>query len=551
MSFRSSVTSLSVWYTVLGYGTLAEEATWRKSQMSQAGEYLAAHNVEGAISAAVARVVKERPADPVAAIGKLLCEATDTAYAEAVRYIFSNADFSGSAKRYQNPQENWERFERLLELLGQPYKKLKVAHVAGTNGKGTTSALCDAMLRASDSGSVGLFTSPHLHSFRERIRVNGALVSKAAIVSALAIVKPAVETLGYASPFEKLTALALVCFTSAGCTWAVMETGLGGRWDCTNHCTPLVCGVTRIGLDHMNVLGSTIAAIAGEKAGILKAAVPAFCVPQHPEAMPVLEAAAAKCGAPLQLAERPDPAEGGAVGDGDDALPFWLTPRHQQHNAAMAEAMLSSLLAEGHLEGFAGEGGGRAKAEASWRTARDHLSWPCRFELLEPSALRDSALPRLILDVAHNEPAMEALLASVGAAWPSAACAVIFGANFDKDVSKIVSLIAAMPQLALSIAVQSSHPKAVPTSQIIDECAKAAPESVGRWRAAKSMVDALHLAAGTLPAPSQGSPSGLVVCCGSVFVAADMRAALAELEPSLFAAGDWVFEQRNEPHLLM
>ena len=485
---------------------------------------------------------------------------SDAAYAEAVRYIFANADFSGSAKRYQDPQENWNRFERLLELLGQPYKKLRVVHIAGTNGKGTTSALCDAMLRASNSGSVGLFTSPHLHSFRERIRINGALTSKAQIVAAIDVVRPAVEELGYASPFEKLTALALISFTQAQCTWAVMETGLGGRWDCTNHCAPLVCGITRIGFDHMNVLGNTIGAIAKEKAGILKPGVPAFTVPQHEDAHAVLKGTAAECPAPLELVVA-DPAAA-------STLPFWLTPAHQQHNAAMAASMLAALFAKGHLSGFPLAGGEDAKAAATamWKKAQDSLAWPCRFETFRPQVL-ESVPATLLLDVAHNEPAVEALLSSVTAQWPNSHVAVIFGANFDKDVAKIARLISSHPNLAVAIAVQSSHPKAVPTGQILDAVAKGATDSTAqlgnstaaatdgreggdKCRAADTMTDALHVAADALPAASTSSPA-LVVCCGSVFVAADMRLALADLQPSLFTADDWVHEQRGEPALLM
>ena len=213
--------------------------------MSACKDYVAHHGVHRAIEAAVLEVLRTRPGNPILAISKLLI--TDAEYAEAVRYTFANADYNGLAKRYQNPQENWDRFQRLLVSIDQPFRALKCVHIAGTNGKGTTSALCEQMLRSSGV-SVGLYTSPHLHSFRERIRINGALVSKQAIVDAMRIVRPAVEALGYASPFEKLTALALVCFRNAGVEWAVLETGLGGRWDCTNHCSPLVCGVTRIGV---------------------------------------------------------------------------------------------------------------------------------------------------------------------------------------------------------------------------------------------------------------------------------------------------------------
>ena len=439
----------------------------------------------------------------------------------------------------------------MLELLGQPYAELKVIHIAGTNGKGTTSALCDAMLRASvANASVGLFTSPHLHSFRERIRVDGRLVSKAAIVDALAVVRPAVEKLGYASPFEKLTALALVCFRDAGCTWAVMETGLGGRWDCTNHCTPRVCGITRIGFDHMNVLGNTLSAIANEKAGIIKPGVPAFSVPQADEAWPVFEAAAAQQGAPLQLVE--SPAADAA------SMPAWLQPRHQQHNAAMATAMLASLRDSGHLTRDDGFVATRAEAEATWQRARAALLWPCRFERFAHPDPAHAARTTLLLDVAHNEPAIQALLTSVSAEYPSTPVALIFGANFDKDVATIVALLRTLPTLAAGVAVQSSHPKAVPTQQILDAVAAAAandtsaaaPPTSAPWSAADSMKGALEVATAALS--DRGSPQGgLVLCCGSVFVAAEMREALAALKPALFSPEDWVFEQAAEPALLM
>ena len=152
----------------------------------------------------------------------------EEAYAAAVRSIFSNADYSGAATRYKNPQECWTRFEALLDRLGRPGAALHVVHIAGTNGKGTTSALCEAMLRESGV-RVGLFTSPHLHCFRERIRIDGALVSREAVVAGMARVSAAAEAVGGASPFEKLTALALLCFDAAGVSWAVLETGLGGR----------------------------------------------------------------------------------------------------------------------------------------------------------------------------------------------------------------------------------------------------------------------------------------------------------------------------------
>ena len=256
-------------------------------------------------------------------------------YAQSVRYLFDNADYSSGGRRYQNPHENWQRFSKLLEKLGQPAASLKVVHVAGTNGKGTATALCSSMLRARGL-RVGLFSSPHLHSFRERIRIDDRLVSREAVVSAMEQVAPAVEAVGYASPFEKLTALALVVFRDAAVDWAVLETGLGGRWDATNQCAPAVCGLTRIGLDHMNVLGDTIGAIAAEKGGIIKACAPAFTVAQLSEARVVLDAAAAGAGTSLTECH----VEDGVVGEVQPS-PLPLAARLHAHAHAPRSRLIS------------------------------------------------------------------------------------------------------------------------------------------------------------------------------------------------------------------
>lgn len=466
----------------------------------------------------------------------------EEAYAAAVRSIFSNADYSGAATRYKNPQECWTRFEALLDRLGRPGAALHVVHIAGTNGKGTTSALCEAMLRESGV-RVGLFTSPHLHCFRERIRIDGALVSREAVVAGMARVSAAAEAVGGASPFEKLTALALLCFDAAGVSWAVLETGLGGRWDATNHFSPRVCGVTRVGLDHVNVLGSTVREIAGEKAGILKRGVPAFSVAQAADAAEVLRAAAAAAGTSLTTEESMPPLEASLPAGA--APPAWLSPPHQAANASLALAMVGSLAQRGLLPD---KPAARGRALVSTR-------WPARYESLSPRALRGG---KLLLDVAHNEPAVRALAAVVsgeggsGDAGGVGAVAVVCGANRDKDLPAILRELAALwPRASVAVAVASSHPKATPA----EEVARAGAEAGGApgagappppWRTAASMLEALEVAAAATPPPQ------LVLCCGSVFVAAEMREALARAEPELFDAADWVFEaSRGEPHLVM
>ena len=450
------------------------------------------------------------------------------AYARAIRDIFFNADYSGSATRYQNPQECWDRFERMLEQLGRPGSQLKLIHVAGTNGKGTTSALCERMLRECGV-RVGLFTSPHLHVFRERIRIDGELVSREAVVGGMARVTAASHAVGGASPFEKLTALALVCFEDSGVEWAVLETGLGGKWDATNHFRPAVCGICKIGLDHMNVLGDTLGQIAGEKAGIIKTGIPAFSVKQEPEACAVLHAVATSVGAELRVGEL-EPVSN---------LPVWLQPAHQAENAALASSLVRSL-AERGLKQYDADACGRALIAARW---------PARFEVVEPSSLKGR---RLLLDVAHNQPAIRALVSSVLSTYPAATFSVILGANKDKDLTAILQEMGELGQRLLGfVAIASSHPKSTPAVKVAElgrSCASACDLQT-TWLVAESMLHALELAT-SLFASGQAYSNELVLCCGSVFVAAEMREALARAEPALFAASDWVF-QDSEPPLVM
>jgi len=240
-------------------------------------------------------------------------------------------------------------------------------------------------------------------------------------------------------------------------------------------------------------------------------------------------------------------------------LPFWLSPSHQQLNAALATAMVASLVSRGLLPDH----------PAARRAAVDSATWPARFEVLRPPvpATDGVAAPALVIDVAHNEPAVAALLRSVDAAWPVAPLAIVFGANRDKDVTSIARLFAAQPRVRQGVAVLSSHPKATPVDEIVSECVNASKASADStlttsWCSASSMVEAVQLAAASLRQTAPGKrareseadaedPSGVILCCGSVFVASDMRADLAQEYPALFGTTDWVHEHSGEPALLM
>ncbi|HEU0055183.1 MAG TPA: Mur ligase family protein, partial [Longimicrobium sp.] len=192
-----------------------------------------------------------------------------------------------------------ERTEELLAGVGDPHRRFRSVHVAGTNGKGSTSAFCEAALRAAaPSRTVGLYTSPHLVSFAERVRIGGRPVERELLLACEARLKPAIERTG-ATFFEATTAIAFLCFAEAGVDVAVVEVGLGGRLDSTNVLLPDACAVTNIARDHTEYLGETLEEIAAEKAGIFKPGVPAVTGETAPGPLAVLRAKAREAGAPL------------------------------------------------------------------------------------------------------------------------------------------------------------------------------------------------------------------------------------------------------------
>jgi dihydrofolate synthase/folylpolyglutamate synthase len=306
-----------------------------------------------------------------------------------------------------------DRVERGLEALGRPDRALRVLHVAGTNGKGSTCALADAALRAAGH-RTGLYTSPHLERFHERIRVDGAEISDEALARRIDEVRRACrwhdasedDRLTY---FEFATLVAILHFAAEGVGAAVLEVGLGGRFDATNAVAPLACAVSRIGLDHVEILGPTLAHVAREKAGILKAGVPAATIDaQPPEALGVLRAEAVARGAPLELA------------------PPWpgrlaLRGPHQRENAGLAAAALRLL-----------RGAGVAVPEDAIEAGIASARWPGRLE----------EVGGVVLDGAHNPVGAAALAAALPALYPGRPVELVFGALADKDHAGMLEALA-------------------------------------------------------------------------------------------------------------
>eukprot|EP00301_Raphidiophrys_heterophryoidea_P020976 c5534_g1_i1.p1 GENE.c5534_g1_i1~~c5534_g1_i1.p1 ORF type:complete len:288 (-),score=47.62 c5534_g1_i1:393-1160(-) len=221
-------------------------------------------------------------------------------YMEAVKFVFSAAKFPDNSSKHDDPSTSFERVKYVLREMGNPDHQLKIVHVTGTNGKGSCSALAEIALRENFNVKTGLFTSPHMHTMRERIRVNGELISQEDFVKQVMKCYRCLASDPLLAVFDKLTLVALSHFADAGVEWAVLEVGMGGRFDATNATTANVSGIAHISMDHMSVLGDTVEKIAGEKAGIMKPNVPVFSVSnQNPGAMKVLMETASRVGAPF------------------------------------------------------------------------------------------------------------------------------------------------------------------------------------------------------------------------------------------------------------
>lgn len=329
---------------------------------------------------------------------------------------------------------------RLCELCGNPQASFAVVHVAGTNGKGSVCAMVEAVLRQAGLRS-GLYTSPHMVRFNERIRIGGQDVDDAALVEALAVCEAAAEQVGREQGhavtfFEITTVVAFLCFQRAGVQVAVLETGLGGRLDATNVVLPLVCVITRIAMDHEAYLGKTLAAVAGEKAGIIKPGRPVVCGPQEPDAQAVLRQTAAACGAPLiaaadtatvrhtggDIAGQKVHVETAGGWSGTAWLP--LTGSHQLENLGIALVTLETVLAA-------------LGADVPFAVVRDGLArlrWRGRFERLREQ-------PLVIADAAHNPSGAATLVATLKVQGLKRV-ALVTGMCGDKDAAGVVRLLA-------------------------------------------------------------------------------------------------------------
>ena len=437
-------------------------------------------------------------------------------YQQALDYIYSFVDQEKlQPDKYEPKRFDLTNMHTLLGMLGDPHRRLRAIHIAGTKGKGSTCAMMASVLQAAGH-RVGLFTQPHLHSFRERIQINGGLISEEEMVALLEALKPSIEQLPDPSTFEIMTAMAFQHFAEHELDFAVIETGLGGRLDTTNVIEPLVAVITSISYDHTYILGDTLEEIAGEKAGIIKEGRPVVCAPQRSEALKVIAGTCQERNAPLTLLgedwlwERTEAnLEGQSLGvtcmmvNGEGLMKsgetreFWIPflGRYQLVNAATAIATMDQLCRQG--------------VSLSLKQVRDGLRaarWPGRLEILARN-------PLLVMDGAHNVDSIQRMLTTLEEDFPYERLKVVVGFSADKDIQGMLAeLTSRVDELILT---RSIHPRSADPNELV--------KKAGHSRAQVSVVKGVPSA--MWQALAGAHPEDLVCVTGSLFVVAEARAA--------------------------
>src|SRR5687768_9697571 len=443
---------------------------------------------------------------------------TEIAYNQALDYLYSFVDYSlKHISELAKAEFNLDRMFALMEELGNPQEKYPIIHVAGTKGKGSVAALCASALKAAGY-KTGLYTSPHLWDYAERIQINGEPISHEQLIELVEEVKPAVAKIPKLTTFEITTAIGLLAFAKNDVKAAVVEVGLGGRLDATNIVTPNVSVITSLSYDHMAVLGNTLAEIASEKAGIIKEGVPVVSAPQKEEALEVLERVAKLNDSAITLIGKdvnfqrlsssldgqsfrlssfpPALACGASVFPPSLDFTIPLLGLNQIENAATSYASLKAsglkISDEAIQKGFA------------------EVKWPARFEVVR----RD---PPVILDSAHNQDSFARLRETLDEHFPGKLVYLIFGASEDKNIPGMFAEM--KPKIKKLMVTRAGHPRALEVEKIVELADQAELESDVVSPVESAFVRALELS------EKDGS---IVLSAGSMFVTAEVMRAWKE-----------------------
>ena len=445
----------------------------------------------------------------------------ETQYNQALDYLYSFVDYSlKHSSELAKAEFNLDRMFELMEALGNPQEKYPIIHVAGTKGKGSVSALCAAGLQAGGY-NVGLYTSPHLLDYVERIRINNEPISHVQLVELVEQVKDAVARIPKLTTFEITTAVGFLAFAKNEVNAAVIEVGLGGRLDATNIVFPKVSVITSLSYDHMAVLGDTLAKIAGEKSGIIKAGVPVVSAPQTEEALAVLERVAKGKNCPFVLVGKDVKVERlNSSLDGQKlavsyerladnlatkrvGLGIPLLGEHQIENAAIAYAALKTS--------------GILISDEAIQKGFSEVKWRARFEVVR----RD---PPLIFDSAHNQDSFVKLRNTLEEHFPGRMVTLIFGASEDKNIPGMFAEM--KPKIKRLIVTRANHPRALEPEKIIELADEAGLDA--EREAVSPVESALERAL-----ENSEKDGSIVLSAGSMFVTAEVMKAWNERESNL------------------
>ncbi len=406
-------------------------------------------------------------------------------YRDALRTLNASTDYERMASVCPPQAYDLGRMRRLVALLGHPERSFRSLHIAGTKGKGSTALMTEAILREAGF-RTGLYTSPHLTDMLERIRVDGRNVSPREFTWAMRRMEPHLRRLR-PTYFEIMTAAAFLVFERRRVDWAVVEVGLGGRLDATNVISPAACAITTIGFDHMEKLGRTLAAIASEKAGILKPGVPVVVSPQPPAALRVIR----RRTEPIRPRFKVESSRGLMLRFTSEGRRFALPAlgAHQAANAATAIALV--------------EAAGIPVGTAAARRALRRVRLPGRVEIV-------ARRPWIVVDAAHNPVAARALAEAVRGVRRRRTI-LVFGAPADKDCRGMLRTL--LPGADLAVFTRARHPRA------------AAPEDLARGTRGPAVI-AGGVGRALALARKLARPADMVLVTGSFYVAGE---ALSEM----------------------
>ena len=438
---------------------------------------------------------------------------TETAYNQALDYLYSFVDYSlKHSSELAKADFNLDRMFALMESLGNPQTKYPIIHVAGTKGKGSTSALCAAALQAAGY-KVGLYTSPHLLDYTERIQINGAPISHEQLIELVDEIKPYVAKIEMLTTFEITTALAFLAFGKYGVNAAVFEVGLGGRLDATNIVTPKVSVITSLSYDHTAVLGNTLTLIAGEKAGIIKDGVPVVSSPQKDESLAVLERVAKLKSSSLTLIGRDVKFE--LVESSLDGQTLIIHPSREAfilHPLSFQIPLLGNHQVENAATAYTAlKISGIPITDEQIQKGFSQVQWRARFEI----ARRE---PPVIFDSAHNQDSFAKLNETLETYFPGKKIYLIFGASEDKNIPGMFAEL--KPKIQKIIITRADHPRALEVEKIQQLAEQAGAESEAVTPVKSALARALELSS------KDGS---IVLSAGSMFVTAEVMSAWKNL----------------------